>query len=577
MSLLALLFRVALFWGLLGLLGAGSLFLGLAVAGEDGAAGLQVTCGLLRWSLFLAAFIGLAFEWVQLDRRVQIVDRSVRAHGGSPGARWERWAFHPLTLILGWLGWTGALVVRAIWSEARIHWFAPMWAIGWMFASALVVALALGAWTVWQRRWSVRTIPARERPALPATFPVLAVGWYSLVLVVAFVRLPSLAWVEPLAWAVVVLAEGAEGERGTSRPQEVELLVPTMAGMDDVLRSNGAVATPAITAGTTDDLGLAQAQVVRVPIQNSLVLLWQLAERGVVPELNAPVALDADIEGGLCPYRGAPLVNDPLGVPAWGPSFGLEEALQGLRWPGAPARVAVVDSGVAFHPDLSGVVRGRGRDPRDHGTGVASVAAAVSNNGVGIASTNLEGRFLEVVSYDVLARPNAAADDVADGINSAVTDGASVIVLAFGARGPAPAVVRQAVARATRRDVVVVAAAGNGNGADASEFWPANVPGVLVVGSTWAGGRAPWSNRTSGVAIAVSAPGEGVCVATADGGFELRSGTSYSAPLVAGLVGTYRAMCPGRSRAEVLGDLLATATPGGEVRADRFLGACRGY
>ncbi|MCB9684377.1 MAG: S8 family serine peptidase [Alphaproteobacteria bacterium] len=97
-----------------------------------------------------------------------------------------------------------------------------------------------------------------------------------------------------------------------------------------------------------------------------------------------------------------------------------------------------------------------------------------------------------------------------------------------------------------------------------------SVPSMAVAAQP---GRTP----QRGVSLAVSAPGEGVCVATADGGYERRSGTSYAAPLVAGLIGTYRALCPARSRTEVVQDLIGTARDqrGGLaplVRADAFLG-----
>lgn len=583
-SLVGLLVRGLLFWGVLGLLGTFSLLLGLLIADTDGAIALQATCGFLRWSMFFAALTCLALEWVQLDRFLRTVDRWTVGRGEKPGARPERWAFGLRALLIGWIGWTLVLCLRALWAHARMDLLAPVWAIGWTLATALVVALLIGRITLWSRRRVLRGIRSAHRPSVPAAFPLLAAGWNAAVLAVAFVRLPSLTWVEPLAHTAALLASVFGTPPTGSASTEIELVVPWSGPSDeleDILKANGASAAPAVPSVTElEDAELSRTVVVDVPRDRSLILLWQLAERGAIAEVNAPVAPDADLEGGRCSANRSWVVDDPHGVPVEAAELGWNDALLGLRAPREPARIAVVDSGVAWHPDLVGALSRRtpaGRDASDHGTGVTSVAAAVTNNGKGTASTNVDGRFLEVLSYDVLARPRAAADDVADGITAATDDGARVIVLAFGARGPAPEVARKAVAYAARRDVVVVAAAGNGNGADAGDFWPANVPGVLVVGAVDGGRRPAWSNTTAGVSLAVSAPGEGVCVATADGGFERRSGTSYAAPLVAGLIGTYRALCPARSRTEVVQDLIETAREQGVglaplVRADAFLG-----
>lgn len=265
--------------------------------------------------------------------------------------------------------------------------------------------------------------------------------------------------------------------------------------------------------------------------------------------------------------------------------MGAGSVMNGLRAraPRRPALVAVIDTGVAGgHEDLREIMwpRAIDDDRLGHGTAVASLIGAVADNRRGIASFNLEGRYVRVQSFPALGGPRPGADDVAAALEDALDAGASVINLSFGAVEPAPSVVRAAVARAIRAGVIVVASAGNGAGL-ASDQWPANIPGVLVVGATDSAGvgRATFSKRTEGLALAVSAPGEGVCAGSLGGGYAKMSGTSMSAPLVAGLLGMMKALCPGLRPDEAARLLIQTGAPlpgsglGPRVDAERALEA----
>ncbi|MCB9684378.1 MAG: hypothetical protein H6735_04985 [Alphaproteobacteria bacterium] len=167
-SLLGLLVRGLLFWGVFGLLGTFGLLLGLLIADTDGALALQATCGFLRWSMFFAALACLAFEWVQLDRFVRTVDGSTVGRGEKPGGRPERWAFGLRALLVGWIGWSLVLYLRALWAYARMDVLAPVWAVGWTLATALVAALVTGRITLWSRRRVLRGI---RRPTAPPSPP----------------------------------------------------------------------------------------------------------------------------------------------------------------------------------------------------------------------------------------------------------------------------------------------------------------------------------------------------------------------------------------------------------------------
>lgn len=255
------------------------------------------------------------------------------------------------------------------------------------------------------------------------------------------------------------------------------------------------------------------------------------------------------------PYRPQQWALDRIAAPAaWSTSQG-----RGVV-------VAVVDSGVDLtHPDLAprllrdGDGRVVGRDlvdgderPQDrhgHGTMVAGVIAAATDNGVGVAGTAPRARLMPVRVLDEQGRGTAADVDAA--IRWAVDQGADVVNLSLesdavadeGARPQAPAA---AVRYAWDQGAVVVAAAGN-SGNPFTDY-PSDSP-VLIVGATTRDDRvAPFSD--SGRRDAVVAPGMGivstwcregdrVCDGTTHT-YGQADGTSFAAPYVSGGVALLR-------------------------------------
>ncbi|HEV7206398.1 MAG TPA: S8 family serine peptidase [Jatrophihabitans sp.] len=239
----------------------------------------------------------------------------------------------------------------------------------------------------------------------------------------------------------------------------------------------------------------------------------------------------------------------------------------------ASVRIAVVDSGIDVgHPDLAGKVvatydaRTGGTDITDtlgHGTFVAGVAAAATDNGVGIAGAGYDTTLLGAK----IAAPDGSItiDDEVAGIRWAVAHGASVINLSLG--GPvASAAERSAVAYAQSKGVLVVAAAGND--ADSTLQYPGAYPGVVSVGAidTTARSRADFSTYGSWVTLA--APGVNLVSTTPLAGSDFFSsttgygqgdGTSFASPLVAGEAALLRAENPTMSLAALRHALVASA------------------
>ncbi len=224
-----------------------------------------------------------------------------------------------------------------------------------------------------------------------------------------------------------------------------------------------------------------------------------------------------------------------------------------------------------------------------HGTQVAGLVAATTHNGIGMASTAPGVRVLPV---RVLGKCGGRDSDIIAGMRWAAglpvpgvpenPHPARVINLSLGGEGVCSAAYRDAVDEITAAGAVIVAAAGNSSGHAVAT--PASCPGVIAVaGLRHVGTKVGFSSLGSEVAI--SAPG-GNCVneaagsaclypmlSTTDSGttvpagpaytdsFNAAVGTSFSAPLVAGVAALLLSLDPGLTPAQVKDLLQRTARP----------------
>ncbi len=295
----------------------------------------------------------------------------------------------------------------------------------------------------------------------------------------------------------------------------------------------------------------------------------------------------------------------------WDLQWGPQQVRAEQAWAtstGAGQVIAVVDSGVDLdHPDLDGKIVGGATfidcagqpngcgngdwesggqaagagDP--HGTHVAGIAAAETDNGIGVAGV---ARDANILAVKVLGEEGGSFEDIAAGIRWSVDNGADVVNLSLGALPGVQALtitgviadVQEAIAYARANGVVVVAAAGNDTASICGT--PGFDDGALCVAATDRNeARAWYSNFAFKPDLAtVSGPGgagtlecrddivstvppdaeDGFCE-TSEGtpGYDFYAGTSMATPAVSGVAALLTAQ--GRTDEQVMDLLMSTA------------------
>jgi len=281
-----------------------------------------------------------------------------------------------------------------------------------------------------------------------------------------------------------------------------------------------------------------------------------------------------------------------------------------MRHTGAStAPVAVLDSGLSVHPELTGRALtgydfvGRDADPSDpgdwndtpstscdvadsswHGTTVAGIVAAQTNNGEGVASINWDGR---IVPVRVAGRCGALLSDILDGMRWAAglpvagapvnPNPSRIVNLSFGGVGSCTPY-QPVIDELRALGVVIVAAAGNEHNAEPTR--PAKCPGAIGVAALNRDGfKTNYSNFGPQLTVATVGgdDADGRWAALADGGLlvigndglrgpgnpNYRSvfGTSFAAPIVSGAVSLMLSVNPALSADQIVAGLRASARP----------------
>jgi subtilisin family serine protease len=263
---------------------------------------------------------------------------------------------------------------------------------------------------------------------------------------------------------------------------------------------------------------------------------------------------------------------------------------------GAGITVAVLDTGIETeHPDLKGNIASAksfieeeptATDRVGHGTHVAGIIAAEAN-GFGISGVAPEVRLM---ALKVCNATECSAIGVSKAIRFAVRNQAQVINLSFGANAVTGEAtgwnqeVREAVLFAARRDVIVVAAAGNsslpichepggsaicvgGVDQDRNKTFYSNQDAAMRTTYLVAPSGADTPTCESSILSTFPRSIESVC---SEPGYEARNGTSMAAPHVSGVAALL--LAKGLSPAKTVRRLTHTASDLGTPGRDPVYG-----
>jgi YD repeat-containing protein len=237
--------------------------------------------------------------------------------------------------------------------------------------------------------------------------------------------------------------------------------------------------------------------------------------------------------------------------------------------------IAVIDSGIDFsHPDLRNnqwnnlleqansqdddendftddlhgwdfvTDKNEIKDEQGHGTAVAGVIAARGNNSVGISGVMWRASLLSLRVLDSTGTGDVAG--AVEAIDYATQNGAQVVHCSWGT-DDASVALREAISRASRRGVVVVASAGNGgHDIETQPHYPAsyNSDNLIAVASTDNSDLLASFSNWGANHVTIAAPGKDILTTKIGGDYQTISGSSVSASFVTGIVGLIKTMRP---------------------------------
>ncbi len=192
-----------------------------------------------------------------------------------------------------------------------------------------------------------------------------------------------------------------------------------------------------------------------------------------------------------------------------------------------------------------------------HGTHVASLVGATTNNGLGVAAI---GGGVSIMAVKCTANNSSNTSIIThgwSGFQYAMSNGADIINISWGGTGSS-FTYQALINAASNAGITIVAAAGNSS--TSTEFYPAAYDNVIAVAATTSTDtKASYSNY--GTWVDVAAPGSSLkgCVATSNTAYAYKSGTSMASPVTAGLCALLLSYEPTLTPSGILSCLTTTA------------------
>ena len=245
-------------------------------------------------------------------------------------------------------------------------------------------------------------------------------------------------------------------------------------------------------------------------------------------------------------------------------------------------KIAILDSGIdKGHPDIAKIAAQRNfftgsavvNDGNGHGTHVAGIAAALTNNDRGVAGgcPRCELLVAKVMEASGLVKDS----NLVPAIDWSVDQGADVINLSFGG-AQRSTVLKDAIDRAYADGKGAVAAAAAGNAGTSmrpsTRQYPAAYKDAIAVSATNSDDK-PASFSSRGDWVDLAAPGAGILstrAAIEGGGYGDESGTSEAAPFVSALAGLLAS--EGKTAGEIRERMQSTAADLGPAGDDPYYG-----
>jgi hypothetical protein len=320
---------------------------------------------------------------------------------------------------------------------------------------------------------------------------------------------------------------------------------------------------------------MTREETVRVGLTGRTLHRWRIDSGTSVQDMIRSICTADRVVAGIQPnyvYELAQNEQEPVNNDQYAPQkLNLTQAHRLAR--GDRVLVAVIDSEVdATHPDIAGAVTANfdasadDERPHAHGTGMAGAIAA-HRTMLGVAP---RVGLLTIRAFSSKANSvEGTTFNILKGLDWAAAQGARVVNMSFA--GPADPRLRDALQKAYKKGMVLVAAAGNA-GPSSPPLFPGADPNVIAVTATDSDDALfPGANR--GNYVAVAAPGVDILAPAPEGTYQLTTGTSVAAAEVSGVAALLIERNPALTPADVRKILMDTAKHLGQAGRNRDFGA----